>query len=244
MAVLSPVRKFILYFGAFLVGIGIIIALVSPGFSITYTTLAIIVIGLGLMLFAVLLGFMVKHKRTTLVAIFIVGILLLLTFNPYPIAGPAPAPGAPAFASFSDPVAKTSNLMVQGHTMNITGTGTVVFTMTITNIGASDSAQGLRLQFANSREGTVWESGMPMPTMGDIKAIRAFYTNFGIVGPSVATFSLSSRQSLSFQFEIDTTYPTGWTSLPASLLGHFSVAGMDGDSLTLNAPPTPPATLL
>ena len=76
--------------------------------------------------------------------------------------------------------------------------------------------------------------------MSDISDIKVSYVYFGIVGGEVNTFQLGAGQSQEFQFEIHTTYPTGWATLPASLLGYFSVAGNPSDVLELDAPPTPP----
>ena len=228
--------------GLFLALVGLLLVVIQPGFQVTYVAFLFLLGGVILMALSALIGIAAKHKLLTVVVVFVVALLIVLAFR-IPIA-PQPAPGTPAEIKFFAPQAKTSNMNVSGTSswvVKITGTGTVVFDMVVKNQGATSTQPILHWKFANAREANTWESGQGSPAnMSDISDIKVSYVYFGIVGGEVNTFQLGAGQSQEFQFEIHTTYPTGWATLPASLLGYFSVAGNPSDVLELDAPPTPP----
>jgi energy-coupling factor transporter transmembrane protein EcfT len=250
-AFLTPIRRLMLYSGAILVFVAIIWVLLTPGFSIMAGPFFLALVGLLLMLLSVVVGWMVRHKRASLVVLVIAAILIIVLFQGqlFGTGYPVPPANAPMYVAFAQPVMDTSNANSGGAaptwSVAIVDTGVVVFDIIVTNQGGVNTPT-LSWVFDDSRSGMRWSSsgaGFPQSNLSAVKNIKVFYAVLGIVGGQATTFSLTPGASQQFHFEVYTKYPAGWAKAPQSSMGALKVVGAPSDVVNFTGAPTPPAAL-
>ena len=246
---MARVQRLLIGIALLLILVGLVLVLLAHN-TILLDAALLLIAGFVILLAMAIYQF-IRSKFIAVVAALIIVVLVFIYAVPV-LLGPAPAPApcqtgcATAQIGFGVPAARTSNLMVSadGKSVNITNTGTVVFDMTISNLGDTDSAVNLYFTFTNSRDSEVWNSTNGASSTGGaqvIKNITINYMTYGIVGAELkAPFQLLSHQSQQFRFTLETSYPVAWPMLPASEIGVFTVVGAPSDSLIVNGAPTPP----